>query len=75
MKTKKKRDKEVCHKKKLKFRDYKKYLKASQIQKIINYLEKKEIDADSFKEIIKYKKEILKTQQRLKSKRHNVFTE
>ena len=64
----------MCHKKKLKFRDYKKYLQASQIEKIINYLEKKEIDADSFEEIIKYKKEILETQQRLKSKRHNVFT-
>ena len=65
----------MCHKKTLKFRDYKKYLKASQIEKKINYLEKEEIDADSFTEIIKYKKEILKTQQRLKSKRHNVFTE
>ena len=64
----------MCHKKNLKFRDYKKYLQASQIEKIINYLEKKEIDADSFEEIIKYKKEILETQQRLKSKRHNVFT-
>ena len=58
-----------------KFRDYKKYLKASRIEKIMNYLEKKEIDADSFKEIIKYKKVILKIQQRLKSERHNVFTE
>ena len=62
-------------KRKPKFRDYKKYLKASRIEKIMNYLEKKEIDADSFKEIIKYKKVILKIQQRLKSERHNVFTE
>ena len=62
-------------KRKPKFRDYKKYRKASRIEKIMNYLEKKEIDADSFKEIIKYKKVILKIQQRLKSERHNVFTE
>ena len=30
---------------------------------------------DSFKEIIKYNKLMLKTQQRFKSERHNVFTE
>ena len=41
----------------------------------MNYLENKEIDTDSLKEIIKYKKVILKTQQRFKSERHNVFTE
>ena len=41
----------------------------------MNYLENKEIDTDSLKEIIKYKKAILKTQQRFKSERHNVFTE
>ena len=49
--------------------------KPSQIENIINYLEKKEIDADNLKEIIKYKKVVLKTQQRFKSERHNVFTE
>ena len=42
---------------------------------MMNYLENKEIDTDSLKEIIKYKKAILKTQQRFKSERHNVFTE
>ena len=36
-------------------------------------LEKKKIDADSLKEITKYKKVILKTQQRFESERHNVF--
>ena len=41
----------------------------------MNYLENKEIGTDSLKEIIKYKKAILKTQQRFKSERHNVFTE
>ena len=49
--------------------------KPSQIENIINYLEKKEIDADNLKEITKYKRVILKTQQRFKSERHNVFTE
>ena len=44
-------------------------------RKYNNYLEKKEINADSLKEITKYKKVILKTQQRFKSERHNVFTE
>ena len=51
------------------------FLKASEIVNIINYLEKKETDADSLKEIIKYKKVIFKTQQRFKSEKHNVFTE
>ena len=51
------------------------FLKASEIVNIINYLEKKETDADSLKEIIKYKNVILKTQQRFKSKRHNNFIE
>ena len=37
----------------LKFRDYKKYLKASQIEKKINYLENKKIDVDCLKEDIK----------------------
>ena len=51
------------------------FLKASEIVNIINYLEKKETDADSLKEITKYKKVIFKTQQRFKSEKHNVFTE
>ena len=37
-------------KRKLKFKDYKKCLKVSQIENKINYLEKKEIDADCLKE-------------------------
>ena len=41
---------------KRKFKDDKKCLKASQIENIINYLEKKRIDADSLKEITKYRK-------------------
>ena len=41
---------------KRKFKDDEKCLKASQIKNIINYLEKKRIDADSLKEITKYRK-------------------
>ena len=41
---------------KRKFKDDEKCLKASQIKNIINYLEKKRIDADGLKEITKYRK-------------------
>ena len=37
--------------------------KASQIENIIDCLEKTEVNVDSLKEITKYKKEILKKQQ------------
>ena len=63
---------------KLKFKYYKKCLKSSKFINIVNYLEKRGINVDSLKED---KKEfmknrlILKTQQRFKSERHNVFTE
>ena len=66
----------MCHKNK--FRDYKKCLKASQIKNKMNYLEKKKIDVDCLKEDKKefVKNElILKTQQRFKVERHNVFAE
>ena len=62
-------------KRKLKFQDYKNCLEAAQIENKINHLEKKKIDVDNLKEFIKNNKLILKTQQRFKSKRHNVFTE
>ena len=61
-------------KRKLKFKDYKKCLKASQIENKINYLEKKIIDVGCLKEDKKEflkNKLILKTQQRFKSERHN----
>ena len=61
-------------KRNLKLRDYKKWLKASQIENITNYIKKKKTDADSLNEIKKYKKVILKTEQRFKSEGH-VFTE
>ena len=41
----------------------------------MNHLVKNKIDIDSPKEFIKNNKEVLKTQQRFKSERHNVFTE
>ena len=63
-------------KRKLKFEDYKKCLKAS--QNIANYLEKKEIGVDSLKddkkEFIKNRL-ILRKQQSFKSEKFNVFTE
>ena len=64
-------------KRKLKFKDYKKCLKVSQIENKINYLEKKEIDVDCLKEDTKEfvkKKLMLKTQQGFKNGRHNIFT-
>ena len=54
-------------------------LEAIQLENKINYLEKNKIDIDSIKEnhkeFIKNNKSILKIQQRLKNKRHNVITE
>ena len=67
---KKQKGQKICYKINIKFRDYKKCLKASQTNNIINYLEKKEIDGDSVKEIKKYK-----NFKRFKSERHNAFTE
>ena len=63
----------MCHKKKLKFRDYKNCLKASQIENKINHLEKKKILKEDKKELLK--KTIIKTQQRFKIEGYDVFTE
>ena len=53
--------------------------KENLIERKTNYLRKKKIDVDSLKEdqkeLLKNNKLILKTQQRFKSERHNVFTE
>ena len=70
--------KKCVMKRNVKFRDYKKCLKLSQIKSKINYLEKKKTNEycliedkkEFFKNIL-----ILKTQQTFKSERHNVFTE
>ena len=54
-------------------------LEATQLENEINHLEKNEIDIDflekDLKEFIKNNKLILKTHQRFKSERHNLFTE
>ena len=52
-----------------------KIIKIVQIENKIKNFEKNKIDADSPKEFIKNNKLILKTQQRFKCERHNVFTE
>ena len=61
-------------KRKLKFQNHKNGLEAYQIENKINHLEKYRIDLDSLKE---YQKQLktLKTQQRFRSRKHNVFTE
>ena len=68
----------MCHKK-LKFQNYKNCLEENQFDNKINYLDKNEFNIDSikkdYKAFIKNNKLILKTQQRFKSERHNVFTE
>ena len=64
-------------KRKLKFQDYKNCLKASQIISKVNNLEKKKVNIDYLKEdqrkFIEKNKITLKTQQKFKSQRHNVF--
>ena len=66
-------------KRRLKFEDYKNCLEAAQIEKKINHLEKNKIAKESLKEdhkeFIKNNKLILRTQQRFRSEKHNVFTE
>ena len=65
-------------KRKLKFENYKNCLEATKLDDKIKYLEKDKINIDSLKKIIKKiirnNKSILKTQQRFKSERNNVFT-
>ena len=75
MKIKKQNAQKSVIKRKLKFQDYKNCLEAAQIENKINHLEKNKIDVDSFKEFLKSNKLILKTQQRFKSEKHNVFIE
>ena len=67
----------MCHKKKLKFEDYKNCLEAIQLDNKINDLQKSKIDKSNVKEnhnkFIKNYKIILKTLQRFKNERHRVF--
>ena len=69
----------MCQKRKFKFKDYKNCLRTTQFQNKINHPEKNKVNTQRLRE--KYKKFtnnnklILKTKERFKSKRHNVFTE
>ena len=66
-------------KRKLKFENYKNCSEATQLDNKINYLEINKINVDirekDDKEFIKSNKLTLKTQQGLKSERHNIFIE
>ena len=66
-------------KKQIKFQDYKNCLEAAQIENKLNHSEKNKIDVDSIKEdekeFPKNNKLILKTQQRFRSEKRNIFTE
>ena len=66
-------------KRKFKFENYKNCSGDSQLESKINHLEKYNTDIDilksNHKKFIVNSKLILKTQQRFKSERHNVFTE
>ena len=59
---------------KLKFEDYENWLAATQIENTINQQEKNKPNVNSLG-IHKNNRLILKSQQRFKSKKHNVFTE
>ena len=77
----------MCVKKRiLKFENYKNCLEATQLENKMNILEKNKSNIGSLrikqfirkknqKQFIRNNKSILKTQQRFKSERHNVFTE
>ena len=58
----------------LKFEDYENWLAATQIENKIKQLEKNNPNVNSLR-IHKNNRLILKSQQRFKSKKHNVFTE
>ena len=79
MVKKKKKTQRCIIKIKLKSKNYISCLEATELDNKINYLEKDKIDINSINEnikrFIKNNKSILKTQQRFKSQRHNVFTE
>ena len=66
-------------KRKGRFENYTNCVKTTQLENKIDYIEKCKTDVDSVKEnhkeIIKNNKSTLKTQQKFKSERHNVFTE
>ena len=75
MKVKKKK----VQKRKLKFEDYKNCLEETQLENKIIHLNNNKIDVkiliENHKEFVKKSKIVLKSQQRLKGKWHNGFTE
>ena len=76
MRMKKQKIQKSVIKKYLKFRDFRKYLKTSQLESKIIYLEKEKIDVDCLKEDKKKlmkNKLILETHEIFKSGRHNVL--
>ena len=80
MKMKRQKAQKKCViKRKLKVEDYENCLEATQIENKIKHSEEDKADVGSLKEdqkeFIKNNTLILKTQQRFKSQRHNVFTE
>ena len=79
MQVKNQKIKKMCHKKKFKFEDYKNYLETTQLENKIIHINNNKTDVKSLiehpKNFLKNKKIILKSQQKLKSKRYNVFTE
>ena len=66
-------------KRKFRFQNYQNCLEQAQIENKIKHSEKNKVDADSLKEyqneFIKDNKLIIKTQQRFRSEKHNVFTD
>ena len=75
---KKAKDTKKCAiKRKLKIDNYKNCVEATQLENKISYLEKNKINIvlKNHKQFIRNNKAMLKTLQRLKSERHNIFTE
>ena len=63
-------------KRKLKFKDYKNCLEATQLENNINHLEKNKVDVESLKnhkEFMKSNELILKKQKGFRSEKHNAF--
>ena len=80
MKTKMEKTKKKCViKRKLKFEDQKSCLEATKFESKITQLEKNKLDKDSlrenYKEFIKNNRLILKSLQKFRVEKHNVFTE
>ena len=77
MEIKKQKAQKLCHKNNV--NRLKIFLEVTQLENKINQLEKNKVDVDSLREnhteFIKNNKLILKSQQKFRSEKHNVFTE